>query len=151
MSPVEKIIKEKLIPALLDGFPISEEFRKLLVFLCKPGGKGVIDPTENANGKYNNSSELTSQLTHSIKQQERCYTMSDKNIKNCKSSIKKKRMDKNLNILTSLGEQMSSKNKRSNDIALEQSSSNSLTVLPIKQLFQKQNSGMQSIYDMGYH
>ena len=26
MSPVEKIIKEKLIPALFDGFPMSEEF-----------------------------------------------------------------------------------------------------------------------------
>ena len=26
MFPVEKIIKEKLIPALFDGFPISEEF-----------------------------------------------------------------------------------------------------------------------------
>ena len=27
MSPVEKTIKEKLIPALFDGFRISEEFR----------------------------------------------------------------------------------------------------------------------------
>ena len=26
MSPVEKIIKEKLIPALFDGFPMPEEF-----------------------------------------------------------------------------------------------------------------------------
>ena len=60
MFPLEKIIKEKLIPALFDGFPISEEFRKLLALPCKLGGMGIIDPTENANGKYSNSRELTS-------------------------------------------------------------------------------------------
>ena len=74
------------------------------------------------------------QLTNSIKQQEHRYTVSDENIKNCSSSIKKKRKEKRLNILTSLGEQMSSKNKRLNDIDQERGS-----------------SGMQSIYDMGFH
>ena len=49
------------------------------------------------------------------------------------SSIKKKRKGKHLNILTSLQEQMSSKNKRLNDIDQEQGSSSWLTVLPIKQ------------------
>ena len=60
--------------------------------------------------------------------------MSDKNSKSCKSSIKKKRKDKHLNILTSLREQMSSKYRRLNDIAQEQGSSSWLTILPIKQL-----------------
>ena len=101
-SPVEKIIKEKLITALFDGFPIWEEFTKLLDVPWKLGGMGVIDPTENANDKYSNSRELTSQLTNSIKQQKHRYTVSDENIKNCKSSIKKKGKDKLLNILTSL-------------------------------------------------
>ena len=55
MSPVEKIIKEKLILAFFDGFPISEEFRKLLALPCKLGGKDTIDPTKNANDEYNNS------------------------------------------------------------------------------------------------
>ena len=83
---------------------------------------GIIDPTENANDKYSNSRELTSQLTNSVKQQEIRYTVSHENIKSCKSSIKKKRKDKN-NILTSLREQMSSKYKRLSDIAHEQGSS----------------------------
>ena len=59
MSPVEKVIKEKLIPALFDGFPLSEKFRKLLALHCKLGEMGIIDPTENANDEYNNSRELT--------------------------------------------------------------------------------------------
>ena len=84
---------------------------------------GIIDPTEHANEEYNNSRELTSQLTNSIKQQENRYTVSDENIKNGNSSIKKKRKNKHLNILTSLGEQMSCKNKRLNNIDQEQGSS----------------------------
>ena len=61
MSPAETTIKEKLIPALFDGFPISEEFKKLLTLPCKLGGMGIIDTTENANDEYNNSRKLTSQ------------------------------------------------------------------------------------------
>ena len=43
-------------------------------------------------------------------------------------------MDKHNNILTSLREQISNKNKRLNDIAQEQGSPSCLTVLSIKQL-----------------
>ena len=67
---------------------ISEKFGKLLALPCKLGGMGIIDPTENANDEYNNSRELTSQLINLIKQQEHPYTVSDENLKNCKSSIK---------------------------------------------------------------
>ena len=95
---------------------------------------GIIDPTKNANDVYSNSRELTSHLTNSIKQQEHCYTVSDENIKSCKSPTKKKRKNKHVNILTSLRKKMYSKNKILKDVAHEQGSSNWLTVLPIKQL-----------------
>ena len=134
MSPVERIIKEKLIPALFGGFPISKEFRKLLALPCKSGGTGIIAPTKNANKECNNSMELAGQLINSIKQQENRYTVSEGNIKSFRSSIKKKRKDKYLNILTLLREQLSSKYKRLNDIGQEQGSSSWLPVLPIKQL-----------------
>ena len=52
MFSVEMIVKEKLICALLDGFPISPEFRKLLALPCKLGGMGIIDPTENVIDEY---------------------------------------------------------------------------------------------------
>ena len=60
---------------MFDGSPISEEFRKLLALPCTLGGVGIIDPTENANDECNNSRELTSQLTNSIKQLEHRYTL----------------------------------------------------------------------------
>ena len=46
MSLIEKIIKGKLIPVLFDGFPVSEELRKLLALHCKFGGIGIIDSTK---------------------------------------------------------------------------------------------------------
>ena len=58
MTPVKKIVKEKLISALFNGFPISEEFRELLALKLR--GMSILDSTENANDKYNNSRELTS-------------------------------------------------------------------------------------------
>ena len=154
VSPVENIIKEKMIPALFDGFPVSEEFRKLLALPCKLGGMSIIDPTENANDEYNNSKELISQLTNSIKQQEHRYTASDKNITNCKSSTRKKRKDKHLNILSLLRQQMSSKNKRLNNIAENKTVQVGLLYYLLNNMdfhYQKQNSGMHSIYNMGFH
>ena len=64
MSPVEK---DKLTPELFDGFPILEEFRKILALTCKHREMGIIDPAENANNEYKNSRKLVSQLTNSIK------------------------------------------------------------------------------------
>ena len=58
MTPVKKIVKEKLISALFNDFPISEEFRELLALKLR--GMGILDSTENTNDKYNNSRELTS-------------------------------------------------------------------------------------------
>ena len=46
LSPVEKIVREELIPALLDGFQISDELRKLLALPFKLGQMEIIDPTE---------------------------------------------------------------------------------------------------------
>ena len=64
ISPIEKIIKEKLIPAFLDGFPLTEEFRKLLTLPCKLVGMGKIGPNKNVSEECSNSREPTSQLAN---------------------------------------------------------------------------------------
>ena len=43
-----------------DGFPIPEEFRKLLVLPFKLGGMSIINPTENVNDELN-SKNITTQ------------------------------------------------------------------------------------------
>ena len=49
MLPLDKVIKQKLIPTLFSDFQISEELRSLIVFPCKLGSMGIINPTEIAN------------------------------------------------------------------------------------------------------
>ena len=60
--------KEKSIRNLFDGFPISDEFGKLLALTSKHGRMRITDLTEKANDEYKNSRELKSQLTSSTKQ-----------------------------------------------------------------------------------
>ena len=64
MLPLDKVIKQKLIPALFNDFPISEELRSLMALLCKLGSMGIINPVEIANEEYENSSELTKELAN---------------------------------------------------------------------------------------
>ena len=79
--PLDKAIKQKLIPALFNDFQISEELRSLIALPCKLGRMGIINPLEIANEKYVNSRELTKKLTNLIIQQEHNYTVSKDEIK----------------------------------------------------------------------
>ena len=79
--PLDKAIKQKLIPALFSDFQVSEELRTLIALPCKLGRMGIINPLEIANEKYVNSRELTKKLTNLIIQQERNYTVSEDEIK----------------------------------------------------------------------
>ena len=81
MLPFDKVVKQKLIPALFNDFQISEELRRLIALPCKLGGMGIINPVEFANEDYVNSLELTKKLTNLIIQQEHSYTVSEDEIK----------------------------------------------------------------------
>ena len=55
---LDKVIQQKLIPALSNDFRISEELRNLIVLPCKLGGMGNISSTrmagkENVNSRKN--------------------------------------------------------------------------------------------------
>ena len=79
--PLDKAIKQKLIPALFSDFQVSEELRTLIALPCKLGRMGIINPLEIANEKYVNPRELTKKLTNLIIQQEHNYTVSEDEIK----------------------------------------------------------------------
>ena len=49
--PLDKAIKQKLIPALFSDFQVSEELRTLIALPCKLGRMGIINPLEIANEK----------------------------------------------------------------------------------------------------
>ena len=74
---LDKVIKQKLIPALFNNFQISEELRNFIALPFKLGGMGIINPVEIANEEYVNSRELTKKLTNLIIQQEHSLTVSE--------------------------------------------------------------------------
>ena len=89
MLPSDKVIKQKLIPALFNDFQISEELRSLIALPCKLGRMGIINPVEIANEEYLNSRELTKKLTNLIIQQEHSYTVSEDEIKKVRSKYRR--------------------------------------------------------------
>ena len=57
--PLDKVIKQKLIPDLFNDFQISKELRSLIALPCKLCGMDIIIPIGIANEEYLNSRELT--------------------------------------------------------------------------------------------
>ena len=100
MLPLDKVIKQKLIPALFNDFHISEELRSLIVLPCKLGDMGIINPVEISNEEYVNSRELTKKLPNLIIQQQHSYTVSEDERNKIRSKIQKKRMEKQQSILS---------------------------------------------------
>ena len=90
--PLDKVIKQKLIPVLLNDFQISEKLRSLIALPCKLSGMDIISLIEIANEQYVISRKLTKKLTNLIIQQEHRYTVSEDEIKQIGSKIQKKRM-----------------------------------------------------------
>ena len=60
MLHLDKVIQQKLIPALFNDFRISEELRNLIVLPCKLGGMGNISSTKMARKENVNSREKLS-------------------------------------------------------------------------------------------
>ena len=97
MLPLDKVIKQKLKPALFNDFRISEELRSLIALPCKLSSMGITNPIKVASEEYVNSRELTKKLTNLIIQLEHSYTVSEDEMKNIRSEIQKKRMEKQQN------------------------------------------------------
>ena len=62
LAELEDIIKEKLIPALLGGRPISNEMRRIFSLPARHGGLAILNPVEEADFQYYSSVTITSQL-----------------------------------------------------------------------------------------
>ena len=66
LAPLEKAIREQLIPALTNRHLCNDIERKLLALPPKNGGLGIINVVEMASIEYCNSFEFTQQLQNKI-------------------------------------------------------------------------------------
>ena len=75
MEPLEKAIRERLIPALVGPHFISDELRDIFALPSRSGGLGIQIPHRECDFEYQNSLIMTSQLTDAIFNQNRQFRM----------------------------------------------------------------------------
>ena len=86
--PLEGVIREKLIPALV-GRRVSDVERRILALPVRFGGMGIRDPTK-ASQEFDASSKITQSLTQIIINQERDFSHYDpEEVKRCVEEVKR--------------------------------------------------------------
>ena len=87
-QPVENIIRDKLIPAIV-GRKVSDLERRMLALPVKYGGIGIQNPVETADIEYEASVKITTNLKSIIFNQERNLENLDENmVKNIINQVK---------------------------------------------------------------
>ena len=133
LQPPENIIRNRLIPSLLENRTVSDEERNLISLLAKLGGLEIPDFTKIADIAYMTSRDLTSSLICKIV----CQHKSRNNVLQ-PASCKFQTMDEfNRSLLSDLRGRMSTMQIKANDIACSVGASIWLTFLPLKSEGQK--------------
>ena len=70
MQPLEDVIRQKFLPALL-GREVNDQERKLFSLLAKHGGLGIANPCIQSDRQFSNSEKLTMPLLALVMAQER--------------------------------------------------------------------------------
>ena len=84
MGPLEKAIRLKLLPALLNGYCCNDTERNLFSLPAKFGGLGISKPEERCTIEYANSYKMTGEMVEKVKDQNALYNPEVReNQKNC--------------------------------------------------------------------
>ena len=132
LQPLEKAIREELIPALTEGRMVSDDERLLLSLPPRLGGMGLINPSKMSDLEHQLSTLATSKLTEAIKMQ--LVTLPpefDEQVREDKGQVKELRNEFYTDMHKGLVERLSTTGKRANEIAMEKGASNWLTALPL--------------------
>ena len=133
-QPLEDVIREKLIPALV-GRQVSDLEREMLSLPYRFGGMGIQNPVETSDREYNTSREITKDLTQLIIEQDMDVTKLDAG--KSRETIAKLKAEKEVKLkrqAEELKESMNGSQERYFEGAQEKGASSWLSSLPIKSL-----------------
>jgi hypothetical protein len=131
-APLESVIQNKFLPALLGGRLLNAEERVLFSLPGRKGGMSLENPTSSCDRKYKASLKITEALSKLILQQDLKQTVNDKDQRTVKISIKKE-IDNQTNEHTAhVQETLSPDMRRAVLIAQEKGASSFITALPLK-------------------
>ena len=87
LKPLEYIIQEHFIPAIVGKSFFDDDMRNVLALPARYGGLGIGNVTELSDKEYENSLLMTSQLTSAILLQEKCLNIDKEKIEEDKKKI----------------------------------------------------------------
>ena len=129
MEPVDNAIDQYFIPALTEGHRCSTDERKLLSLPVKLGGLAIPILSDIADNEFENSKDITRDLTGRIVSQTKEFPGNEFAIK---YKIAKKRESVKRELLEELRERMNDDQKKANELAQAKGASNWLTALPLE-------------------
>ena len=133
-TPLEKAIREKLIPAIV-GRNVSEMERKIFALPVKLGGMGLYNPTLTADEEFQASSIITANLTDIICRQEKdLNNYSKERVIEAIKTVKTRKNDGHLDSLAEIMSNLDVKTKRILELCQEKGAGSWLTTTPIKTL-----------------
>ena len=132
LSPIEDIIRNKLIPALTGKVSISDSERDLLALPCRLGGLGLTNPTKIASTQYQASQDISKPLVSLILEQK--YKLEDNTtFEQRRMKLKVKSQKRTLEVEEAANLKLSDSLKRATELAKEKGSSNWLNTLPLEE------------------
>ena len=134
LSPLETIIRTKLIPALTGRPPPNETERELLALPARLGGIALSNPTQATDTEFLYSTKITEALTEAILRQDFQYPedVITRQLET-KKEVHKLKRDSARQVSEQLKESLNHSLKRSMDLAQEKGASSWLTSLPIEE------------------
>ena len=133
LTPVESLIRTKLLPNLTGAPPPNDIMRRLLSLPVRMGGMGICSP-DDLNREFDFSLQISNPLVSRILKQDMSYTPDELNSQlNAKSEVIKQRRESLVSISSSLHTSLSRDLKRAVDLAAEKGASSWLSTLPIQE------------------
>ena len=127
----EKVIRD-FIPAITEGHQCTPSERSLLSLPVRMGGMGIPIFSEISDLEFNNSVQVTKQLTENINQQIHEYNIDNEREKLIIQKIKKERTERQEKTLEEIRKNLSKEELRANEIAQLKGASSWLNALPLE-------------------
>ena len=132
-NPLETVIREKLIPALV-GRTISDVERRIFALPVRLSGLGIADPTKSSD-EFSASTDITENLTRIICNQESDFTNYDiEEVKARIAEVKVAKEERLCSELEEITEMVDDKMRRVLELLQEKGSGAWLTSLPVQSL-----------------
>ena len=132
LKPLENVIKETFLPAIIGKSFIDDTFRDMISLPSKLGGMSIPDVTQVSDREYKNSLRVTNQLTNAIIQQEKVLTLDRAELQKTKTDIRTERLQFYQDKRRLINEESSLAVARILDLASEKGVSCWLTSLPLE-------------------